>query len=214
MKYLKNRHCEVFVLIVGLFSFESQIVDVPQLALVWDKSKNPDIFSYNIYRAIHQDSSFSLLGTVIHPDSQYMDDKIESNTHYFYVATSVDKFGNESGFSNMIDTVLVNVTGIEQLENNCPPTLDVELDQNIPNPFNLFTMISYTLHQSNHVELTIFNANGEEVLKIVDKPQPVGHQKIEWRGVDRNGSSVSSGVYYLRLRSSNQTMFRKMILLK
>lgn len=214
MKYFKDRRCEVFVLIAGLFFFKSQIVDAPHLELAWDVSNNPDIFSYNIYRAIHEDSCFSLLGAVHHPHRNYIDDEVKPNTHYFYAATSVDKIGNESGFSNIIDTILTSAICTQQLENSVLPTPVFELFQNNPNPFNLFTTISYKLNKSNHVELTIFNVNSEEVFEIVDEYQPVGHQKIEWRGVDRNGSPVSSGIYYLRLRSSNQTMFRKMILLK
>jgi fibronectin type 3 domain-containing protein len=81
--------------------------------LAWDSVESPLISSYNIYRAPDVDSSFSLVATVEHPQNTYMDDKIEWDTHYYYVATSVDEFGMESGFSNRIDTTLQSNVPVE-----------------------------------------------------------------------------------------------------
>ena len=100
-------------LIVGFIFFLIQILHAQHVKLGWDSSANLNIFSYNIYRANHIDSSFSLLKTVTHPDSTYMDANMEWDTHYYYVATSVDKFGNESSFSNMIDTTLQSPVPVE-----------------------------------------------------------------------------------------------------
>ncbi|MFX0141889.1 MAG: hypothetical protein ACFFDN_50095 [Candidatus Hodarchaeota archaeon] len=100
-------------LIVGFIFFHIQILHAQNVKLGWDLSTNPDILSYNIYRTTHVDSCFSLLNTVTHPDSTYMDANMEWDTHYYYVATSVDRFGMESGFSNMVDTTLQSNVPVE-----------------------------------------------------------------------------------------------------
>lgn len=117
----KNRHHNHrFVLQLSLFAiaslfFHIQTLYPQRVKLAWDLSDNPDIHRYNIYRTTNLDSSFSLVNSVPHPDSSSMDANMEWNTHYYYVATSVDKFGNESGFSNMIDTTLILRTSIDQV---------------------------------------------------------------------------------------------------
>jgi hypothetical protein len=42
----------------------------------------------------------------------------------------------------------------------------------------------------------------------------MGTHRIEWRGVDRRGRSVSSGVYYYRLTAGKERISRKMVLLR
>lgn len=91
----------------------TKILFAQQVTLGWTSSPHPYIDSYNIYRAPHADSSFTILATVIHPDSTFLDDSMEWNTHYYYVATSVDQFGSESGFSNRIDTTLQLINPVE-----------------------------------------------------------------------------------------------------
>lgn len=112
--YKNNWAVYLCFLNVDFIFFHIQILHVQHVKLGWDPGENPNIFSYNIYRTTHSDSSFSLLDNVLHPNSTYMDDNIERGTHYYYVATSVDKFGNESRFSNMIDTTIILSTSIVQ----------------------------------------------------------------------------------------------------
>lgn len=101
-----------FPLLVLIFG-SIEVVTAQSVKLSWDLSSNPYIYGYQIYRAIHQDSSFTLIGSVTHPDSIYIDNKMQRDVHYFYVATSVDKFGSESNFSNRIDTTIQTVVPVE-----------------------------------------------------------------------------------------------------
>ena len=87
--------------------------------------------------------------------------------------------------------------------------LSYVLLQNHPNPFNPVTNISYALPISSEVSLIIYNILGDEVARLVDGFQQAGEYKITW-----NASNVSSGIYFYRLRSSNFTETKKMVLLK
>jgi len=292
----------LFIFFIGFAFFQTHALYSQQIKLGWDLNKNPNIFSYNIYRATHLDSAFSLISNVLHPDSTYIDVNMEWFAHYYYAATSVDKSGNESGFSNVIDTTLIFPTSIEQVEfiarlngsndvmlewkipalsgiysielqkrkqnsndfqtiNHifCNPNAaelsesnfidkdlfhgnyyyrlkqyksnnsyeysevisisisklqDIKLFQNTPNPFNSTTRISYILPESGDVKLKIYNINGEEIYKLVDNFQNAGNFSVVWDGVDKSGFGVSSGIYYIHLKTNNQSQFRKMLLIK
>jgi len=92
--------------------------------------------------------------------------------------------------------------------------LAFRLDQNYPNPFNPATRITYQLPERGRVELTIYNVVGQAVRKLVDSYQDAGRHSILWYGRDDLGRSVSSGVYFYRLKYGKHEAMKKMVLLK
>ena len=85
----------------------------------------------------------------------------------------------------------------------------VSLDQNYPNPFNPVTSIQFHLPEESKVELTVFDLLGHEVTKLVDQQITSGSHKIEW-----NSAGTASGIYIYRLKTGNEVITKKMILLK
>jgi hypothetical protein len=83
------------------------------------------------------------------------------------------------------------------------------LEQNYPNPFNPTTAISYTLGESSHVTLTIFDVTGRQVAQLVDGVQPSGTYHVNWNALD-----VTSGVYLYRLQTPVGQRTRSMVVLK
>jgi hypothetical protein len=91
---------------------------------------------------------------------------------------------------------------------------NVLLYQNVPNPFNPFTTIHYSLPEPGRVILEIFDVNGRRVTTLASGRQPAGEATVVWKGADDRGDSVASGVYFYRLRFAGQSITRKMILLR
>ena len=83
------------------------------------------------------------------------------------------------------------------------------LAQNYPNPFNPSTMIAYSVPETAHIRLTVFDVIGKEIVILVDQVREPGHYKI---GFD--ASALSSGIYLYRIDTGNQTITRKMTLVK
>lgn len=83
------------------------------------------------------------------------------------------------------------------------------IEQNYPNPFNNNTFIEYTLKQPTNVNLSIYNFLGEKVTELVNQFQNKGKYKINF-----NSNSLSSGIYFYRMRTSDFCETKKMILLK
>ena len=99
-------------------------------------------------------------------------------------------------------------TDIEDSKTGTLPTA-FSLNQNYPNPFNPVTSISYTLTKNSHVELKVFNVLGAEVATLVNGQKIAGKYDVKF-----NASKLSSGVYFYQLTSADQTITRKMMLLK
>ncbi|GEM_PF-1419467 len=93
-----------------------------------------------------------------------------------------------------------------------PATFD--LSQNYPNPFNAETNISYTLPFDAPVSFTIYNLTGKRVVQLVNAYQKAGKYNITWNGTNSRGISVSSGIYFYKLKAGEKTALRKMVLLK
>ena len=76
------------------------------------------------------------------------------------------------------------------------------LAQNVPNPFNTETVISFDLPRSTDLTLTIFNAVGQTI-KQWQGSWSAGHHTLTWNGQDEDGTPVASGVYFYRLQTEH-----------
>jgi hypothetical protein len=89
------------------------------------------------------------------------------------------------------------------------------LGQNYPNPFNPSTSITYSLAEKGNVVLDVMNLRGQHVTTLLNGVKEAGSHSVTWDGKNSLGQTVSSGIYFYRLRTDdgfNQT--RKMVLLK
>jgi flagellar hook assembly protein FlgD len=91
----------------------------------------------------------------------------------------------------------------------------VKMSQNYPNPFNPETTISFSLPAKVKADLSIYNIKGQKVITLVSKQLDKGKHKVVWNGHDENGKSVSSGIYFYKLKTANHTsIIKKCMLLK
>ena len=98
------------------------------------------------------------------------------------------------------------VTSVEK--NNEIPN-KYSLDQNYPNPFNPITNINYSIKNSGHVKLTVYNTLGQKVIDLVDENQSAGSYRISF-----NATELASGIYLYSIKSGEFYSTKKMILLK
>ncbi len=83
-----------------------------------------------------------------------------------------------------------------------------------PNPFNPTTNISYTLPQAERVRVGIFDLKGRQIRRLVDEDMSAGPQITMWDGMDDQGRSMPSGVYFCRVEAGFQVRGIKLALLK
>jgi hypothetical protein len=85
---------------------------------------------------------------------------------------------------------------------------------NHPNPFNPTTTINYSLKQNSKVSLTIYNIKGQKVKTLVSDKLSAGQHSVVWVGEDDSGNSVSSGIYFYKLKTGDFMETKKCLLLK
>jgi len=112
--------------------------------------------------------------------------------------------------SNMVAFSTTNL-GV-MVENGIP--LQYNLSQNYPNPFNPSTKISFDLIEGGKSTLIVYNLLGKKINTLMNSSLNPGHHSIEWNGLDYNGQSVASGVYFYELRSGDFVAKKKMLLLR
>jgi len=100
------------------------------------------------------------------------------------------------------------ITSVEdEIANLYVPT-DFTL-KNYPNPFNTSTNIVVNIAHNVHVDLKIYNILGEVVCEIIKKELKTGTYIFEL-----NGSRLFSGIYYVRMETSELSLTRKIMLIK
>jgi hypothetical protein len=86
--------------------------------------------------------------------------------------------------------------------------------QSFPNPFVTNTNIIYSLEEASTVDLQIFNSSGAIVNSLVSSErQDRGTYTITWDATDSNHARLPSGVYLIRFRSNQKTIFRKVVMI-
>jgi hypothetical protein len=101
--------------------------------------------------------------------------------------------------------VTLDPTSVEELEN-----LGVALGQNVPNPTEGLTSITYELaNASDNVSLEVFDVTGKKVIALNEGSKSAGKYKVN---IDL--SSFESGVYYYTLTADGISTSKKLILTK
>lgn len=95
-----------------------------------------------------------------------------------------------------------------------PRPAPATLGQNIPNPFNPVTEIRYTLAAPGRADLSIYDARGRLVRRLVEGSAAAGEHAVRWDGRNDAGEPAASGVYYYALDTEAGTEGRKAVLLK
>ncbi len=99
------------------------------------------------------------------------------------------------------------LTGIKNIaENIIPQGFEIT---NFPNPFNSSTQINVKIAKAGFVSVKIYNIIGEEISEIINEFMEPGIHKLSF-----NGNELSSGVYLLIMRTEENLLLHKMVLLK
>lgn len=160
-----------------------------------------DLSSFEISRAKGRERVFEPVGSADASGGgvsfEYADRAVEPGTTYRYRVDMVT--GSESFLLFESEEITV-------------PAAALFLRQNHPNPFNPSTVIEYGLPARGRVTVSVFDVAGRLVAVLVDEVLGEGSHSADWDGRDLRGRSVSSGVYFYRIRFEGDEMTRKMVL--
>lgn len=105
-------------------------------------------------------------------------------------------------------------TGFEDGADEESSPASFSLKQNYPNPFNPETIIEYSLPKGSSVEIVVYNILGQKVRTLLEEYQRAGWHRVLWDGRDNKDKEVSSGIYLYRIKTSEFSQTKKMVLLR
>jgi hypothetical protein len=190
---------------VSITSFQATAAGPGEFAveLAWDVVTDEQIRGYKLYRASPGDRGrgVSVHGQGVLPPSarSFVDREVGPATPYRYTLVVIGENGDEAAwFSRTVTTAAGTL----------------RLEQNVPNPFNPQTTITFELPAAGRVRLDVFDVAGRLVATLHDGNLPPGRHRLDWDGLDGGGRALPTGAYFCRLTAGKKSLSRKMLLLK
>ncbi len=93
----------------------------------------------------------------------------------------------------------------------------VTLLQSRPNPFHpgtAETTIQFALEQESKAKLQVFDISGRLVKTLAEGSFEQGVHTVLWNGRDERGHTLSSGVYFYRLKAGERILNRRLVILR
>jgi choice-of-anchor B domain-containing protein len=186
---------------VLIASFEATYTD-GHVKLEWQIGSSQDLQGFHIYRSVGTNGDFQRLNEMMIPagaEFVYEDSDVETGQSYRYRLSVLD-VGNE--FFSQTKTVAI------------PQPSSLVLFQNVPNPFNPSTTLSYEIPTAATVELTVYDTAGKRVRTLVNGFEEAGPHSVEWDARDDRQQPVAAGVYFARLSASGKTDTKRLVFVK
>jgi len=197
--YSAERSVTIVVVSVLITRFDAR-GESDGVHLAWRVEADEVIRGYRVYRGAAGEGQRILNDPLLPGDARsFVDATAQPGVAYTYLLAAVKENGDE-------------VLSIPVVATMAPLTL--ELEPNVPNPFNPRTRIGFTLPESERATLRVYDVRGAHVATVLDSRLGPGRHHVDWNGVDDAGTSVASGTYFYTLAAGKQTVSRKMVLVK
>ncbi|MCK5686291.1 T9SS type A sorting domain-containing protein [bacterium] len=194
--------------------FFSAIVEYNSVLLSWETASEIENLGFNLYRKENDGQYIQLAGFNTYEQLKgygstsethhytYTDHKVQAGVKYNYMLADVRYNLIERKHPELDKTVSIP-------ENMLKNAHSYVLGKAYPNPFNPKTVLSLVLKQEAYVSAKLYDLSGRKVKNIVSSEYSTGTYSIV---ID--SSSLSSGIYLLRVTVNYSASVQKVILLK
>lgn len=186
--------------------YQSRMVRINTVHLESATGNYASGMSYNLLDA----SGTTVLRTQFY-DADYILEPTPMHTGNFNLRAIVTQFNNTT---QVTPRMLTDFNPPVANDDEVIVAAGANLIGNYPNPFNPETTIQFSLDKAAPAQVTVYNQKGQVVKNYNLTMAAKGITSLEWNGKDDNGLSVSSGVYYFRLKSGSYSSTKKMVLMK
>ncbi|MGA9119672.1 MAG: fibronectin type III domain-containing protein [Bacteroidota bacterium] len=184
----------------------------PGVRIDWSTASEIDCYGFFVQRRAARDTSFVDVANGFLPGAgttstaqtySFVDQGLQSAGTFYYRLRQVDRDGKQHLSEEV--RVLLTVLGIVETA-----PMEFRLDQNFPNPFNPETIIRFSVDQTTHARLEVYDICGRCVVTLFDGSADAGR----FHYVAFRGMNLSSGVYFYRLVTSKMNSMKRMILVR
>jgi hypothetical protein len=187
------------------------------LWFVWYDRRNysSSTVATDVYMAVSRDggisfNNFKVSQTGFSPIASAFFGDYTNISAYNNVVRPIWTSMNTSGASSIYTAIIDTSAAFLGLDKNWDErTALVELEQNVPNPFDDHTIIGFKLLRAGAVTLSIYNAEGELIFKpINNEVKSIGRNVI---ALDKTKIDLQKGFYFYILELDGIVIKRKMI---
>lgn len=197
--YSAERSVDIIIVSVLISRFDAH-AESDGVHLAWRVDADEIVRGYRVYRGAASDGQRVLNDDLLPGDATvFVDATALPGVAYTYMLAAVKENGDE-------------VLSMPIVVTTAPLTLNLE--PNVPNPFNPSTRIAFTLPEAERAILRVYDVRGSHVATVLDRRLSAGRHDVEWDGVDDSGTPVASGTYFYSLAAGKRTVSRKMVLVK
>ena len=215
---------------VILTNFTISVITATNVQIEWTTQSEINNSGWNIFRGESEDAfindevqqiNSNLIpgsGTVSQPTDYNFSDYNNSipGNKFLYWLESLDF----SGVSAVYGPISIIIPYFDENPEFPFQFAEYGLHQKYPNPFGCTTTISFlTAEGKENAEIEIYNIKGEKIKTLdcfnhVETKATWSHYSRIWDGKDKFGKPVSSGIYYYKLITGEDTFMKKMIKLR
>ena len=187
----------------------------------WVTESEIDNLGFIIDRSLNANSNFTTIadyrfvpelqgqGSVTYrTDYSYTDREVVPGTKYYYVLSDVT--GNPEHGEPVTRHTDKMVSATPKWHDESSALINgFKTFKAYPNPFNPKTVIAYELEDARDMSITIVDIYGKQVTKLYSGFQASGFHELTWQP-----RGISAGIYFSVLSSRDNSMSRKIVLLK
>ncbi len=166
----------------------------------WENSEDANddtlLYTVNIWNSVW-DTNIFIEDTTLILNVNYLPD----SGNYLWTVMASDGMYQQ----NAIDTFSFNYfidVGIGDLSYQTPQKN--EILQNFPNPFNQKTTINFSIVNTSHVMIDVYNLQGQKICNLLDNVITPGYNEIVWNGKKDSGEYATGGIYFIRMKGSSE----------
>ena len=115
----------------------------------------------------------------------------------------------ENPYYNQVVSIPLQAVGLTSAAGDFAPQPASFSLSAYPNPFNAVATISYALPFAAEIELKVMDVLGREVQTIYSGAQTAGSHTVQF-----DAANFTSGLYFARLQTQEQTLIHKLLLIK
>ncbi|MBI4726659.1 T9SS type A sorting domain-containing protein [candidate division TA06 bacterium] len=177
--------------------------------MTWQTASERNNYEWLIERSSEPDGGFRYLATIKAEAGSpsgcqysYTDATVLPNTTYYYRLGDKDLNGRVTWHG----PVMAVSAGLAYDKLQLMPCR--------PNPASGVVSISYALHKSGTVLLSVYDVCGRKV-KILDQgSKQSGAYNLTWKGDDSQGRMLPAGVYFYQLNFEGASLTQRMVLMR
>ncbi|NQT34860.1 T9SS type A sorting domain-containing protein, partial [bacterium] len=188
----------------------SEVADYPLVTFGWEESADEaddDTVTYDFVMTIDLDDHWytGIEGTSFEINREDLSIDPNQETSLVWGVWAHD--GTDSIFAN--EPFSLTVAPLSVSEHGVLLPTELSLGQIYPNPFNSTTSISFGLPKRSTVRINVLDLYGRTVVTLADRDYEAGFHSVTWDAV-----GFPTGVYFVRLKASDQLVTQKVMLIR